>query len=318
VVGRSELAAGPREFLSGGEVIAERIAASDAPPPPPPPPPPDERKAALAPDVSPELADAWDSDPAESRSPGAPDLPRPEANPELHSAIADSRPQAEPLAEPRTRQEVAEEARAGTWPATGDTGELAPGRADGQAAAEADRPEAGRPDMAARYPADYVPASGPPPDVAGPHERPEAWAGGINPDNGDNNCGECARAVDSTWNGNPAAAAAMSDADAPGEPVARMAEWSGQEPTAASMSDVGRKLEELGPGSSAVVGCDWKDGGGHWFNAVNDGGAVKAVDGQSGSVEGWPPSPDGLGFDETDMRQSDAVFFTADGKVAKR
>lgn len=332
--------------------MAERIGVSDAPPPPPPP---DEGKAALAPDVTPELANALDHDgpdsyPAESRparpdgyggpdahlrpqdqgwsrsGAEAPDLPRPEANPELHSAIADSRSsgsgdyqrQAEQLAEPRSRQEVAEEARAGSWPVTDGPEHPDAERIDDATAAERDIPGTGRPDIAVRYPGDYVPASDPPPDVDGPHERPEAWAGDINPADGDNNCGECARAVDSTWNGNPAAAAAMSDADAPGEPVARMREWAGQEPAAASMSDVGRRLEELGPGSSAVVGCDWKDGGGHWFNAVNDGGTVKAVDGQSGTVEGWPPSAGGLGFDETDMRHSDAIFFTADGKVVKR
>jgi hypothetical protein len=51
-----------------------------------------------------------------------------------------------------------------------------------------------------------------------------------------------------------------------------------------------------------VVGCDWKYGGGHWFNAVNDGGTVKAIDGQGGSVEPWPPSAQNLGFDESDIR----------------
>jgi Papain fold toxin 1, glutamine deamidase len=36
------------------------------------------------------------------------------------------------------------------------------------------------------------------------------------------------------------------------------------------MTQIGRRLAELGPGSSAIVGCDWADGGGHWFNAIND------------------------------------------------
>jgi hypothetical protein len=84
------------------------------------------------------------------------------------------------------------------------------------------------------------------------------------------------------------------------------------------MSEIQQRLGDLGLGSSAIVGCDWKHGGGHWFNAINDGGTVKAVDGQSGNVEAWPPSAQGLGFDETDMRYSDAIFFTADGKVAKK
>lgn len=75
---------------------------------------------------------------------------------------------------------------------------------------------------------------------------------------------------------------------------------------------------ETSPGSSAVVGCGWKTGGGHWFNGVNDGGTVKAVDGQSGCVEDWPPTNAGFGFDENRMRYSDVVYFTQDGKVVKK
>jgi len=194
-------------------------------------------------------------------------------------------------------------------------GPAAEGDDDGSANAE-------RPDMAARYPADYIPAPDSPPHVEGPHERPDGWAGEINPDRHapgrDNNCGECSRAVNSTWDGKPAVAAAMSDPDAPGEPVDRMTDWAGQASATASMSEIQQRLGDLGPGSSAVVGCDWKHGGGHWFNAINDKGTVKAVDGQSGNVETWPPSARGLGFDETDMRYSDAIFFTADGKVAEK
>src|SRR5690242_18208263 len=91
-----------------------------------------------------------------------------------------------------------------------------------------------RPDIAARYPADYTPADAPPPRVDGPHEPPDRWADGINPGRRapgrDNNCAECSRAVDSTWNGEPAAAAAMTDPDVHGERVARMTEWAGQAP----------------------------------------------------------------------------------------
>lgn len=191
--------------------------------------------------------------------------------------------------------------------------------APSDAATGADTPPEGRPDIASAYLADYVPSADPQPSVEGPHESPEGWAADVNPDRDapgrDNNCGECARAVECTWEGDPAAAAALSDPDSGGEPVARMAEWAGQAPTEASLSDVQQRLDELGPGSSAVVGCDWQTGGGHWFNAVNDGGTVKAVDGQSGQTETWPPSRDGLGYSEADMSYSDAIFFTADGKV---
>jgi len=34
-------------------------------------------------------------------------------------------------------------------------------------------------------------------------------------------------------------------------------------------------------------------------------------------VEAWPPTPKGLGYDESRMRHSDAIFFTPDGKVVK-
>jgi hypothetical protein len=85
------------------------------------------------------------------------------------------------------------------------------------------------------------------------------------------------------------------------------------------MADVGRRLEELGPGSSAIVGCDWAAPrlGGHWFNAVNDAGKIKAVDGQTSKVEPWPPTTRGLEFDESMMRLSDALFFTPTGKVIR-
>jgi hypothetical protein len=84
------------------------------------------------------------------------------------------------------------------------------------------------------------------------------------------------------------------------------------------MSEIKQRLDELGPGSSAIVGCDWQAGGGHWFNAVNDGGIVKALDGQHCKVETWPPSLGGLGFEESRMLQSDAIFIASDGKVMRQ
>ena len=174
------------------------------------------------------------------------------------------------------------------------------------------------PDIAARHPGDYVP-----PRPEAPVARPEelaGWLGGVNPDKGDpgrgNNCGECARAVARTWFGDTVAvAAAMADGGAAGEPAGRMAEWAGRAPAPVSMAEIGERLAALGPGSLAVVGADWRSGGGHWFNAVNDRGAVLAVDGQRGRCGPWPPSAAGVRFDEGDMRYSDAIFFTPDGKV---
>jgi hypothetical protein len=185
---------------------------------------------------------------------------------------------------------------------------------------EKNRP--GHPDIHDRYPPDYKLAPEvPPPGIEGPHESPEKWLDTINPDKADIgrrfNCGDCSRSVDSTWHGYPAVAAAIDYPRLEGELSSRMTEWAGTSPKPASMADIKQRLTGLGPGSSAIVGFDRRIGGGHWFNAVNDAGTVKAVDGQSGDVEAWPPTSTGLGYDESEMRYSDAIFFTPDGKVVE-
>jgi hypothetical protein len=200
-------------------------------------------------------------------------------------------------------------------------GAAEPGEGDLASAPVDDATELGsRPSVADAHPEDYTAADHEPPAVDQPHESPEGWARDINHDETepgrDNNCGECARAVQSTWEGDPATAAALSDPDANGENISRMVDWAESQPELASMSEINQRLDEMGPGCSAIIGCTWPDGRGHWFNAVNDGGSVKAVDGQSGSVEPWPPTEDGLGFNESQMDRSFAFFFDRDGKVA--
>jgi len=177
-----------------------------------------------------------------------------------------------------------------------------------------------RPNIVDKYPDDYQRPTHDPPRVDEPHEQPEKWLRDINFDTGlpgrRNNCGECSRAVYSTWYGVPKAAAAMADARSSGEPTHRMAEWAGQPPVPDSITEIGQRLTELGPGSSAIVGCDWKESqGGHWFNAVNDGGVLRTVDGQRHRVGGWPPVFREVRFDESLMKFSDAIFFDPDGKV---
>lgn len=183
----------------------------------------------------------------------------------------------------------------------------------------ADGTAAKRPDMAERYPDRYARPADPPPQVEGPGEHPARWVEGIYPGRDrherPSNCGECARAADSTWHGVPVTAAEPTGWRSAGERPAVMREWAGRPAEQASMSEIGLRLRELGPGSSAVVGFDRKDGPGHWFNAVNHQGAILAVDGQSARFEDWPPSRDGLGFDESQMTYSDAIYFTPDGKV---
>jgi len=91
------------------------------------------------------------------------------------------------------------------------------------------------------------------------------------------------------------------------------------EPVDAEPPEVGGSPEAVPsvPGSSAIVGFDWEDEGGHWFNAVNENGSIKAIDGQSGQVEAWPPSDLGLGFSAADMKNMEAVYFDANGRVVK-
>jgi Papain fold toxin 1, glutamine deamidase len=193
-------------------------------------------------------------------------------------------------------------------------------RPDGNSHAP-DRSATRRPDMAERYPGRYARPPDPPPNVDGPGEHPARWVGDIYPgrdrNERPNNCGECARAVDATWHGTPAAAAELANRRVGGERPAAMSEWAGRFPEQSSMAEIGRRLLDLGPGSSAVVGFDRADAPGHWFNAVNYDGTVLAVDGQGARFQDWPPSRDGLGFDESEMSHSDAIYFTPDGKAVR-
>ena len=178
-----------------------------------------------------------------------------------------------------------------------------------------------RPDMAERYPDRYARPPDPPPRVDQPGEHPVHWIGDIYPGRNrnerPNNCGECARAVDTTWHGTPTAAAELANRRIGGERPAVMTEWAGRAPEQATMADIGRRLSALGPGSSAVVGFDRADAPGHWFNAVNHQGTILAVDGQGARFQDWPPTKDGLGFDESEMSYSDAIYFAAGGKRAR-
>jgi hypothetical protein len=176
---------------------------------------------------------------------------------------------------------------------------------------------AGRPDVSKLHPDVFKEQDASELAVDRPHQSPEAWINDINPGNGHNNCGECARAVQATWSGDPSVAATLIDRTKRGEPNACMPEWAGQESEPATMQQVNDRLTELGPGSSAIVGFDKYSGSGHWFNAINDGGVIKAVDGQSGDIEPWPPTLDGLGFAEFEMEVSDALFFDSKGVLVK-
>ncbi len=208
-------------------------------------------------------------------------------------------------------------ARVGTVEIGGPTG------ADTQSplgqVAELDQPE--RPDISMRYPSDYKESDVPPPTVDSPHQPPETWARDINPGRnevgGNYNCGECARAVQDTWSGDASVAAIMTPGRR-GEPPSRMNVWAGSSPQQATMNQVSDRLKELGPGSSAIVLSRWNNGGGgHYFNSINDSGTIKAIDGQSGRVQPWPPSRVDFGFDESAMSSSAAFYFDSNGKAVR-
>lgn len=157
--------------------------------------------------------------------------------------------QVDQVAGPRTGQEVIGE----------DTGGDSDTASPDVAAEASDSGVSGRPDIVARYPGDYVRSPEPPPDVTRAHEHPETWVDEINAPGADNpgrdnNCGECSRAVDNTWSGHPATAAALADRNAGGEPVERMTEWAGTSPSPTTMTEIGQRLSDLGPGSSYVFG----------------------------------------------------------------
>lgn len=169
---------------------------------------------------------------------------------------------------------------------------------------------------------EWVPGSGEggPPGLASVQAQspPEGWAHlvngtGIDSPGRDNNCVDCARSVESTWRGSPTMSAAMADFNADGTSASRVTEWSRGSFVKASYGDVERRLNDLGDGSSAILVSSWSGGrGGHAYNAVNDRGAVKFIDGQSATVSGWPPSS----WSESQTAATWAVFFDRQGNPA--
>jgi hypothetical protein len=118
------------------------------------------------------------------------------------------------------------------------------------------------------------------------------WIGDINPNFDwsdpdsawDKNCGSCAIQTAQALAGGPVAQAGPHSAD-----LAQMSAAIGQQQTPMSPEDIATRLRSLGPGSNAIVGIDKVTGPGHWFNAYFDGHDVWCVDGQTGTVGGWPP-----------------------------
>ncbi|SNQ50422.1 hypothetical protein FRACA_460012 [Frankia canadensis] len=205
-------------------------------------------------------------------------------------------------------------------------------RRAGQGAAEQDASEkpAGRviPDHVAkgmddvwrRYPGEYL-LPEPKSDVAGGRRAPAEWVREVNPepeaDGRGYNCGECTRAVELSWRGEPSTAAALADPEVQGESIDRMREWAGSTERRTSSAGIERDLQNAGPGSSALVLVRWRTGGAHWFNAVNDGGRVLAVDGQEGAAEPWPPTEAITGFSDRRIAHYYSILFDGDGRPVR-
>jgi hypothetical protein len=151
------------------------------------------------------------------------------------------------------------------------------------------------------------------------HRPPEECVADRNPGHVDDrrrrfNCGDCARASELTWRGIDTQAGALTDPTTGGESVTVMDTWSPGDRVPTDFDGIKARLEALGPGSSAIVGVDFKTGRGHWFNAFNHNGVISAADGQIGRSEPWPPTHEGLRFDETRCKNVDAIFIDPVGR----
>jgi len=145
-----------------------------------------------------------------------------------------------------------------------------------------------------RLEGDWAPADPIVSHRAGPFESPEGWIADVNGDGSSapgrgTNCIDCARAVEANWRGDDAVAAPLADPSVPGLTPDRLEDWTGGRFRGASVDEIEIRLTELGPGSSAIVTSAWDTGGAHAYNALNDAGTVKWVDGQGAEVTTWPP-----------------------------
>lgn len=135
----------------------------------------------------------------------------------------------------------------------------------------------------------------------------------------DTNCGDASRSSEYTWRGLDTRAVPINVevAGDGGEQLRVMEHWSPGDRVSTTFGDIQRGLEQLGPGSSAIVGVDFIEGGGHWLNGFNDGGRIIASDGQTGLTKEWPPD-ESLGVAESDCFAVDATFIDASGRHLTR
>jgi hypothetical protein len=115
------------------------------------------------------------------------------------------------------------------------------------------------------------------------------------------NCDDVSLAVEENWRGRPTVAGALHKRyDRYGRPIlggggqSKRERYAGKrfdfEPSGpAGLASVSAKLRALGPGASAFVVVLWADGSSaHAFNAVNDRGTVRWIDGQTAAILDQP------------------------------
>lgn len=126
-----------------------------------------------------------------------------------------------------------------------------------------------------------------------PLENIDGWIKDVNPNFDEfdidspycNNCGSCAYAVYQRLEGNPDICATAENIGYNNE----MEALTGMEQVSMSPQEIEQRLIDEGNGAHAIIGIDRAEGAGHWFNAACIDGKVVAIDGQDGSVSGWPP-----------------------------
>ncbi|MBT1180774.1 hypothetical protein JS531_02055 [Bifidobacterium sp. CP2] len=147
----------------------------------------------------------------------------------------------------------------------------------------------------------------------GPMERfrdPHALVDGINPRFGlesayETNCADCARAFEAAWRGYGVEAAgrllvpeATSDPEHPvtlasGERLDVTEQWAHESYAPTDARTLYRRLDEAGPGASAIVSSHWADAeghiSGHAYNVVNHEGRILVADAQTHEVFVYSP-----------------------------
>jgi hypothetical protein len=150
-------------------------------------------------------------------------------------------------------------------------------------------------------------------------QHPDAWIGEINPGwsadawaeqpGHTENCADCARAVQATWDGHPTAAGSIAAEGLPlqggsegGEHPAYTEQWAGRPSEVASYDEIGRRVADA-EGSAIVFA---HGDGGHAFNALWDSDRQRVIwaDGQTGEVGDWPPA-----HLQERMPETRAIFF---------